>query len=482
MTTLAPRVLVVDDDESICWVLSKALDKAGFAVTVAHSGPEALERLALEPPSIVLMDIRMPGMSGLDALEKIRAERRDVQVIIMTAQSTMTHAIEAMKRGAYDYLTKPFDTDQVTALVARAAGEIGLPPPAEEAAAEKSEVTPIVGRSGQMQEVFKAVGRVAGKDVTVLLRGESGTGKELVAQVIHANSRRLSGPFVTVNAAAIPRDLLESELFGHEKGAFTGAAVQKRGKFEVAHGGTIFLDEIGDMDLSLQAKILRVLQEKTFERVGGTDTIKVDVRVIAATHQNIEELVAGRRFREDLYYRLNVFPIFLPPLRERMEDLPLLVSRFVDAFRHELGTGRMHVSPRAMELLKGYDWPGNVRELENTIKRAMILSTTGTILPDALPDHLRGLARRQRVAKDESLERFLEEKLGTFVRQMRYVEGSDLYHMVVSKVERTLIAMALRATGGNQIKAAETLGINRNTLRKKIKDLRIPVEKGKAEA
>ena len=465
-------VLVVDDDESICWVLEKALQRRGYRVALAHDAPEALALLERQPVSVVLLDIRMPGMSGLEAMQRIQSLQPETPIIVMTAQATMQNAIQAMKQGAYDYITKPFDPEAVERLVARALADRAQPSAPEPAPEGIMERLTIVGQCAKMQAIYKTIGRVAGKDVTVLLRGESGTGKELVARTIHLHSRRAAGPFVTVNSAAIPRELLESELFGHERGAFTGATTQKIGKFELARGGTIFLDEIGDMDLHLQTKLLRVLQEREFERVGGNTPLKADVRIIAATHQNLEDAVREKRFREDLYYRLNVFPIHLPPLRERMEDLPLLVRYFLETFAEELDCGPKRFSPKAMALMFQYHWPGNVRELENTVKRAMILSPTATIGPECLPEAIHRPAPPP-AWEDLSLERFLEERLGGYLGHMKEMKGAGLYGMIMERVERVIIRMALRETGGNQVRAAQLLGINRNTLRKKMRELGI---------
>jgi two-component system nitrogen regulation response regulator GlnG len=377
-----------------------------------------------------------------------------------------------MRRGAFDYITKPFDLDEVNILVRKAVEVRRL---SEEVNALRAEVREkyeggLVGNTPAMQEIYKTIGRVAESDATVLIHGESGTGKELVARAIHYHSKRAGRPFVAVNSAAIPSELLESELFGHEKGAFTGAVIRKIGKFEAAAGGTMFLDEIGDMSLPLQGKLLRVLQEREFERVGGTESIRTDVRVIAATHQNLEKAVREKRFREDLFYRLNVIQLNIPPLRKRKDDIAPLAEYFMQ--KHQAGQGKPRVlTPETLKALRAYDWPGNVRELENAVQRAITLSQGDKIFPDALPPQIfkpgHGVAL--------SFENFLEEKLTDLVDRMGGLEVGDIYSMVVQRVEKPLITLVLKKTEGNQVRAANLLGINRNTLRKKIKELGIKV-------
>jgi len=384
------RILIVDDDESVRWVLKKALEKDGLEAVLANDAAEAFLRLQDGDIAVVLMDIRMPGMSGLDALEKVRKEGRNVSVIIMTAQATMQNAIEAMRRGAYDYITKPFDLDEVTILVKKALDVRHLSQEVDTLRAEVREKYEegLVGGTSAMQEIYKTIGRVAESDATVLIHGESGTGKELVARAIHYHSKRAGRPFVAVNSAAIPSELLESELFGHEKGAFTGAVARKMGKFEAAAGGTLFLDEIGDMSLSLQGKLLRVLQEREFERVGGTEPIRTDVRVIAATHHTLEKMVRENRFREDLFYRLNVIQINIPPLRKRKDDIIPLAEHFLRKYQDGRGAAKKVFTPETLKALRAYDWPGNVRELENAVQRAVTLAQGDKIFPDALPPQI----------------------------------------------------------------------------------------------
>jgi len=473
------RVLIVDDDESVRWVLKKSLEKEGIATVLAKDASEALARVREGDSAVALMDIRMPGMSGLEALDTIKREGRNIAVIVMTAQATMQNAIEAMRRGAFDYITKPFDLDEVNLLVKKALDVRRLSLEVDTLRAEVREKYEggLVGSTPPMQEIYKTIGRVAESDATVLVHGESGTGKELVARAIHFHSKRAGRPFTAVNSAAIPSELLESELFGHEKGAFTGAIGRKIGKFEAAAGGTLFLDEIGDMSLSLQGKLLRVLQEKEFERVGGTETIKTDVRVIAATHQNLEKAAREKRFREDLFYRLNVIQINIPPLRKRKDDIIPLAEYFVQKHRQGLGAPQKTLTPETLKVLRAYDWPGNVRELENAVQRAITLSPGDKIFPDMLPPQL----FKPGEGVSLSFESFLEEKLADLVERMGGLEKGDIHDLVIQRVEKPLITLVLKKTEGNQVRAANLLGINRNTLRKKIKDLGIKGPFGKEE-
>ncbi len=473
------RILVADDEESIRWVLSKALKKQGFSVDLAEDGNEAKKLARQNHYDLAVLDIKMPGIQGLDLLKQFRVEHPDTLVIIMTAEATMEHAVTAMKNGAYDYLTKPFDLAALDAIILKAtkAAEVTeqIDQLKEELQGQYNFGRTIIGNSQAMQEVYKTLGRVAESDVTVLVTGESGTGKELIARAIHVNSRRLGKPFLALNCAAIPGELLENELFGHERGAFTGATDRKAGKFEQADGGTLFLDEIGDMPLELQAKLLRVLQEKEITRTGGSQTINVDVRIVAATNQNLAEQVKAKEFREDLYYRLNVVPISLPALRDRREDIPMLVEFFLKRAKQDLGIDIMECSPEALQLLKSHDWPGNVRELENVIKRAALLSPNHVLTPPDFP----GLLDTGRVrSQDESLEALVARKLENSLAQMNLQEMNNLYEMVLHQVERPLINIVLNKTRGNQVQTADILGINRNTLRKKIKTLEIDVKRG----
>jgi two-component system nitrogen regulation response regulator GlnG len=424
----------------------------------------------------------MPGINGLDLLDRVRELKSELLVVIMTAEASMKNAVEAMKRGAYDYITKPFDLDVIDAIIEKAsrareiAGQVSL---LKQELKDRYQVEKnIIGNSPAMRDVYKTIGKVAGSDVTILIQGESGTGKELVARAIHFNSRRLGKPFIAINCAAIPKELLESELFGFEKGSFTGAMERKLGKFEQAHQGTIFLDEIGDMPLDLQAKMLRVLQEREITRTGGNQSILVDVRIVAATNQDLIEKVRQKEFREDLFYRLNVVPINLVPLRERQEDIPLLVDYFLEQASAELDTTKKQCTDEAMALLCSYPWPGNVRELENTIKRAVILSNDQLLTPRDLTG-LEQASASQAAAPllDASLESIVEAKLRSCLNGIERLEHGTMHSLVLEQVERPLIRIILEKTRWNQVKAANVLGINRNTLRKKISELEIEIKR-----
>jgi two-component system nitrogen regulation response regulator GlnG len=415
----------------------------------------------------------MPGPSGLELLDRVKATGRDVAVVIITAQNTFENAVEAMKRGALDYLTKPFSTEEVLPLVEKALRTRALE---REVSALRREVTGrsaagerLVGRSPALLEVFKTIGRVSRSNVPVLVTGESGTGKELIARAIHAASERSEQPFIPVNTAAIPKELLESELFGHERGAFTGAIEARPGRFREASGGTLFLDEIGDMSVDLQAKLLRVLQNGEVTSVGGRSPVTVDVRILAATHRDLDEAVAAGQFREDLLYRLRVVPIHMPPLRERREDIPLLVVHFLDRYDAELTGGHHALSASSQERLMSHAWPGNVRELENAIKRALVLASGELLTPEDFefladgtrrPDAGPGL---EAIVIDETLE------------ALGQAAPEEVYRELLTRVEKPLLETVLAHTQGNQIRAAALLGINRNTLRKKIADLDIQV-------
>ena len=470
-------VLVADDEESIRWVLERACAQAGHTVVAVGSGGEALAALHARPFDVALVDIKMPDLSGLDVLTRARTEGLDTLFVIMTAQNTMANAIEATKRGAYDYLTKPFDLEQVAHVVRRALELRALTHDLQQLRGELQQRHELViGRTPAMQEVYKMIGRVAPTDATVLIQGETGTGKELVAKAIHYHSAR-RGPFVALNCSAIPNELLESELFGYERGAFTGAVERRIGKFEAAGGGTLFLDEIADMPLALQAKLLRVLQEREFTRVGGREPIRADVRIVAATNQDLEAAARAGRFREDLFFRLNVVRIVVPPLRDRKGDIPELIDFFIDKVNRELGTTIVGVSEEARELLMRHSWPGNVRELENALLRAAVLAGSRTIVPEDL-----ALAGQPRQASGEALplEEAVRRRLSDLLQADATTPPSDLHAMLISAVERPLIEVVLERSGGNQVKAAEMLGINRNTLRKKIVELGIEVRRGVA--
>jgi two-component system nitrogen regulation response regulator GlnG len=463
------RILIADDEDGLRWVLEKGFRGAGYQVTAVKDGTAALAEAQAQPFDLILLDVRMPGLDGLALLKEIRERRADAQVVIMTAHGTMETAIQAMQQGAYDYLAKPFDLDEALLLAERALAARRLH---QEVTALRTglrevwEFGALVGRHPTMQEVYKAIGRVAASDVSVLLRGESGTGKEVVARALHHYSRRAGRPFVGISAAAIPTTLLESELFGHEKGAFTDARERRLGKLELAHGGSVFFDEIGDMPPELQVKLLRALQERAFERVGGHELIRMDVRVLAATHRDLEAMMKAGRFREDLFYRLNVVMISLPALRERRGDIPLLVEHFLAKYAGTLG--ERVVAPDALNQLVAYSWPGNVRELENVIQRAMVMATTGVVLPEHLP--IGPVPAAAVVTTDVSLEDLVEKKIHECVRELRGHPSANLHGLMMGMIEKPLLRAVMRETKNNQVRAAQILGINRNTLRKKLKE------------
>jgi len=463
------RILIADDEDGLRWVLEKGFRGAGYQVTAVKDGAAALREADAQPFDMILLDIRMPGIDGLTLLKQVRERRPDAQVVIMTAHGTMETAVQAMQDGAYDYLAKPFDLDEALLVAERALSARRL---TQEVASLKAglkevwEFGALVGRHPTMQEVYKTIGRVAASDVSVLLRGESGTGKEVVARALHHYSRRAGRPFIGISAAAIPATLLESELFGHEKGAFTDAKERRLGKLELAHGGSVFFDEIGDMPSELQVKLLRALQERTFERVGGHELIRMDVRVLAATHRDLEAMMKEGRFREDLFYRLNVVTLSLPTLRDRRGDIPLLADHFLAKYASTLG--ERVIAPEAMDRLVGYDWPGNVRELENVIQRAMVMATSGAILPEHLP--IGPVSAAASVGTDASLEEIIEKKMQECVRGLRGHASANLHSLMVGLIEKPLLRAVMRETKGNQVRAAQLLGINRNTLRKKLKE------------
>jgi two-component system nitrogen regulation response regulator GlnG len=474
MTTATPaRILIADDEESIRFVLREALEEDGCEVIDVDNGDAAFDALAAGEFHIAFFDIRMPGLTGLELLDRLRAVGSQTAVVIITAQNTFENAVEAMRRGAFEYLVKPFGIADVKALAGKAlrARQLG-----DEVRALRREVAGrlasgdrIVGRNAAMLEVFKTIGRVSGRDISVLITGESGTGKELVARAIHAASQRSSGAFVPVNTAAIPRELLESELFGHERGAFTGALVSRIGRFSEASGGTLFLDEIGDMPADLQAKLLRVLQDQIVTPVGAQRAEKVDVRIIAATHRDLDVLVSNGSFREDLLYRLRVMPIHLPALRERSEDIEVLAEYFVACYANDLAGGARFLADSAAAFLSRCPWPGNVRELENAIKRALVLST-GEVLTQEDFAFLESEPAKPDAA--DLLRRLIERDVQNALENR---ETGEIYRAWLERVERPLLETVLSHTDGNQIRAAALLGINRNTLRKKITDLGIVI-------
>jgi nitrogen regulation protein NR(I) len=469
-------ILIVDDDKSIRYSLKRMME-GKYSILTAQNGEEALERVKESFPDLILMDIKMPGRSGIDVLREIKLIDPKSPVIIMTAYGTTETAIEAMKYGAFDYILKPFPIPQMKGLVEKALSLRTMMKQeviyASTEGEESDEGERIIGSSPKMQEIYKIVGQIAPSDVTVLLRGESGTGKELFARAIYQHSSRSNLPFLPVNCAAIPDTLLESELFGHEKGSFTGATSRRIGKLEQCQGGTIFLDEIGDMSLSTQAKLLRVLQEKNFERLGGTETIKVDIRLIVATNKDLEEAIGNGKFREDLYYRLNVVSIMIPPLKERKEDIPGLVSYFLKKFNRELKKAIVGITPSAMAKIASYGWPGNVRQLENVLKRAMVLCQGEWILEDQLLFE-KGWERRE--AQEESSKKNVEDLLDALFEEFSTASVTPQDLDMISSLERGLILRALQKTRGNQLKAAALLGINRSTLRGKMERYNIKKE------
>lgn len=471
-----PTLLVVDDQPSILHFFRRAFSSSEVNLITASSADEGLEQVRSANPDVIILDVDLAGQSGLDLFRRIKELDSRVPVIFITGHGTTATAIEAMQLGAYEYLLKPLELDQLLDLVDRAfeiSRLMKVPPEIAEGREAPESTDALVGRCPAMQAVYKSIGRVASQDVTVLILGESGTGKELVARAIYHYSRRAKGPFLAVNCAAIPEALLESELFGHEKGAFTGADRRRIGKFEQCNGGTLFLDEIGDMTPLTQAKILRVLQGQEFERVGGNELIRCDVRVIAATNRDLEKMVAEGTFRGDLYYRLNVFTIHLPPLRERGEDIPLLARHFVSRFAKELNTDVKVIADETMEILTQYPWPGNVREFQSVIKKALLQATGPVLLPEFLPDTVRN---RRTPAPEPATATMDLSALTNFVQQRLREETTSLYAEYQAITDRHLFQLVLDHAGGNISKAARILGITRATLRTKLQALGLAAE------
>src|SRR6202163_685615 len=470
-------VLIADDDTAIRTVLNQALARAGYAPRATGNATTLWRWVSQGEGDVVLTDVVMPDENAFDLIPRIKKIRPDLPIIVMSAQNTLMTALTAAEKGAYEYLPKPFDLNEVVAVVGRALTQPGrsLKRPTQEI---ENEELPLIGRSPAMQEIYRVLARLTQTDLTVMINGESGTGKELVARVLHDYGRRRQGPFVAINMAAIPRELIESELFGHEKGAFTGAQARTEGRFQQAEGGTLSLDEIGDMPMEAQTRLLRVLQEGEYTTVGGRTPIKTDVRIIAATHRELRILIQQGLFREDLFFRLNVVPLRLPPLRERVEDIPDLIRHFFSVVERE-GLPPKQIDQAAVERLKRHRWPGNVRELENLARRLAALYPQETITSAVVDAELAQpalVAPGESKAGDENLSGSVERYL------TRYFSGFDdglpppgLYHRILREVEGPLLSAALTATRGNQIRAADLLGVNRNTLRKKIRDLDIQV-------
>ena len=471
--TAAPTILVADDDGAIRTVLNQALGRAGYVVRTTGNAATLWRWVRDGIGDLVITDVIMPDENGLDLVPRIRKIRPELRVVVMSAQNTLLTAVKATERGAFEYLPKPFDLNELVAIVRRAlqTGETAGGTGPQEKAAE----LPMIGRSPAMQEIYRTIARLTGTDLTVLIAGESGTGKELVARALHDYGKRRGGAFVAINMAAIPRELIESELFGHEKGAFTGADTRNPGRFEQADGGTLFLDEIGDMPPQAQTRLLRVLQDGEYTTVGGRAPKRADVRIIAATHRDLGQLIRQGLFREDLYFRLNVVPLRLPPLRERSEDIPELAAHFLAAAASE-GLPVKMIDGAAMERLKIHRWPGNVRELENLVRRLAALYSEETIGVGVIEAELADTPPAEEAGADgnglaQSMERHLR---AYFSAHDGGFPASGLYERVLREVERPLLTLTLRATRGNQIKAADLLGLNRNTLRKKPREHNIP--------
>lgn len=467
------NVMVIDDDEKICWAFQQFLEGEGYNPTIANSAEDGLRRIASEKPDVILLDVGLPGMSGLEALAEIKTQHPWVIVIIITAYDDVETTVEAMRLHAFDFVPKPIDLDVVKSVLERAfrtqSVRSTLPVETESDALTEQRGHRLVGKSEQMREIYKLIGVMASNTTTVLIEGETGTGKDLVARAIHVGSERKDKPFVPVDCGALPDELLESELFGYEAGAFTGAKAQgKPGRFELANGGTLFLDEVANMSPALQVKLLRTLQTQEIERLGGTRTLKVDVRVIAATNQELAEMVKLGEFRADLYYRFKRISLHLPPLRERQEDIPLLVTHFLQLIQDELGKPIRGISEEGMQLIQNYAWPGNVRELENCLRSAATLSRSDVILPDDLPPEIH-IGHSPTAPDPSQLETSLKSVLRGITKTAIAEDSRQLYHDVVTLLDKALIELVLDECADNQKKTAELLGISRTTLMKKIK-------------
>jgi nitrogen regulation protein NR(I) len=459
-------ILIIDDDDQLRRSFEKLLTEEGYTVDAAPSGEAGLNLVRSSVPDLVVLDMRLPGLSGFETFQAIHDIEPKLPVIIMTAYGTTETAIEAMKMGAFDYILKPFDIPDMLAQIRQAieAGRLMRSPIDMNRIPDHASQEALIGRSKPMQDVYKAIGRVASTDATVLVRGESGTGKELVARAIYHHSARADKPFLVINCVAIPETLLESELFGYEKGAFTGASYRRVGKVEQAHRGTLFLDEIGDMPFNIQSKILRLLQEKSIERLGGRETIPVDVRIIAATNRNLETALAESRFREDLYYRLKVVTIWLPPLRERTEDISQLAEYFVARYAEDMAMSNPGITKEALPILNNYPWPGNVRELANTIQKALIFNPGTPITPEVVSQAISGKMPGTALSgegKDEAIRAWARERLLSGV-------DDNLFDKVMDQFSSVLVSEALALTGGNRSQSAKLLGLSRPTLHSKI--------------
>jgi two-component system nitrogen regulation response regulator GlnG len=468
------NILLVDDDRDVSVSLANLFDTDKFAFDFLEDGAQVTHYLQEHGNvDLVMLDVNLPTMSGLEVLRQIKKTSSDLPVIMISGYVSTENAIEAMREGAYEYLTKPFEVEKLIDSVNKACGYTGQPktyPVIEPTEASVSGVGEIVGKSAEIVEIAKLIGQVSKTDAAVLIFGESGTGKELVARAIHRNSRRKGNAFLSVNCAALPETLLESELFGHEKGAFTGAYYKRIGKFEQADNGTLFLDEIGDMSMLTQSKLLRVLQEKRFERVGGNESIKVDVRIIAATNKSLVQAMKDGSFRVDLFYRLKVVSVFIPPLRERRGDIPLLAEYFTDKFARQLSTSPRQISKKAMQLLCKYQWPGNVRELENNIHTAMVMSKNEALQPEDFPSLTEDSPKLEvdlSVLQDDYTETF-KKIVEPIMPKLIANSSGQIYHFLESALERAVISSCLKQFEGNQVKTSETLGISRNTLRDRI--------------
>jgi DNA-binding NtrC family response regulator len=475
------QLLLVDDNPDLILAqMNHVFGAPQHRIDVARTGEEGVRRVNDRAPDVVLLDLRLPDLSGLEVYQRIRQIDARIPVLFITAAPAAHYAIEAMKQGAYDYLIKPLDTQHLRRVVGQALELSRLsrePAVVAESPPDEELGDAIIGCCPSMLEIFKAIGRVAAQNVTVLITGESGTGKELVARAIYQHSERAKGPFLAINCAAIPEALLESELFGHEKGAFTGADRRRVGKFEQCSGGTMFLDEVGDMAMSTQGKVLRLLQDQAFERVGSNETIQADVRLIAATNRDLEEESAGGKYRPDLYYRLSVFTIQLPALRERGDDLPMLVRYYVRRFNHELGRDVREVTPEAMDLLCAYPWPGNIRELQSVLKQTLLRVTGPFVTAESIPAPVSSHVSRPRAEGIAPVSIPAKEPIRSFLRQRLQDCCEDLYQDVHRQVDQHLLPMVLQSTGGNQLRAAQLLGITRRALRLKLRELGLAVTK-----